>query len=733
MYVNLQKKLLQRFYLSYGIGALVLYALLMTFVFPWWQAANHPVILTVGAPPGSRMELVFSSEEDSLPLVPVGKKNGYHWYWGTELPPRPSYQLALAFPEGTTGEVVLSEVKIINLSPKREETTLGLLELGALPPESFRMRPHPDGWGITAEPGAIVPLPDLPATPLGKWLRDWFMATAGFILIVGMGLLLVVSALRFPDGLRSHSRSIPVIETFALLGCVLIGSLLHLHLVGRSMPDYWPADSTSYAMKTVSLVTESSYDTGTHEYELNRMPGFPVFMAVVFALFGWSLNAVTLVQGVFFCLSVLILALSLRRLIHGYLIGAAAFAALISPAAVWASRQIATESTFASFWLLALAAFIFTWQQKKAWRWTGWIVFGLCATATVAIRPNGILLYALPGFLWIGTLWWCISYQGTRFWRIPIFWQTSAQVAIPCAMVVLFLGAWSWRNYESRGYGKPTDLTEIVYANAPFFAGIFDIRAAKNPEEYAWFVNERANSGYWFHGWSLRKYRFRVLTDEYTRIEDSSIGDLDRELAGFNQASRGLIPLRARLAAWWRVAGWGLFFPQIGAYTMDPLNQNYAVAVSFPNEQREEHIRKNLKWATRNVDQTIEIETAHSDRLIYLYNTTLVPLYPWIYRILFVGSLLGWLFAMAERKYLAAALFTPFLLNILLNIYFLYIIGRYVQVLDASLWMALLAGFACISPNTLQRPVTEDDRRCIPPIKPKRLLTRFANEPGTPR
>lgn len=725
---------LKRLYLAYAVGAFALYLILMVFVFPWWHAANHPVVLTLGAPHDAEMSLVFNDSGESVPIAPLGEVEPYHWYWATELPPRPGYDLALYFPEGTGGEWMLSEVKLSTLSPKRSDVTIELATLADDLPTGIQVRRLENGWGIIARSGTSLPLSNsLPPPSPGKWVGSWLSATVGYVLVSGIVLLMLGTALRFPDGIRARKHYISPFETGFLVLGVLAGTIVHLYLVNNSMPDYWPADSTSYAMKAVSLATESSYDTGTHEYELNRMPGFPVFMAVVFKLFGWNLKAVILAQAALFSVSILCLALSVRKLIHGWLIGPVAFAALISPAAIWASRQIATESTFASAWILALAAFLYLWQHSGTRRLTGWILFGLATTAAVAIRPNGILLLCLPGFLLIGTIWWAWSFRGKDFWKMSLIWKTLGHVAIPCVLVVLFIGSWSLRNFVSRGYPKPTDLTEVVWANAPFFAGIFDIRAAKNKKELTWFVNERQNSGYWFHGWSLRKYRFREITDQYQKIEDRSILRLEQELAEFNQASDELIPLRAKLVGWGRVAGWGLFFPKIGAHTTDPLNQNYKVMSKFPSDKRGEQIRKNLRWATRTVQKEIKIEEAISNVWVVRYNATLVPLYPLIYRFLFLTALFGWLVAMSERKYLAAALITPYLLNIFLNVYFMYIIGRYVQVLDASLWMAALAGLACLNPHALQEPTTETDRRCIPPIRPKRLLTRFAAEPGTPQ
>jgi hypothetical protein len=184
---------------------------------------------------------------------------------------------------------------------------------------------------------------------------------------------------------------------------------------------------------------------------------------------------------------------------------------------------------------------------------------------------------------------------------------------------------------------------------------------------------------------------------------------------------------------WGRVAGWGLFFPEIGAYTTDPLNQNYTVSDGFSNEKLEEQVRKNLRWATRNVDEEIRLRSVPTDPWIQGYNKWVVPLYPWLYRFLFLGALVGWACALAERKYLVVALITPYLANIFLNVYFMYIIGRYVQVLDASLWFTAVAGLACLGNSCLQESVTENDRQSMPAIKPKRLLTRFARLPVLPQ
>ena len=110
-----QKVILRRFYISFVVTELVLYLFLMVFVLPWWHASNHPVVLSLGTGSEQNIQLAYSEDEDPLPLVPLGEPEGYQRYWGTELPPRPGYELALVFPEGTVGDVVLRDLKVTSL------------------------------------------------------------------------------------------------------------------------------------------------------------------------------------------------------------------------------------------------------------------------------------------------------------------------------------------------------------------------------------------------------------------------------------------------------------------------------------------------------------------------------------------------------------------------------------------------------------------------------------------
>ena len=87
---------------------------------------------------------------------------------------------------------------------------------------------------------------------------------------------------------------------------------------------------------------------------------------------------------------------------------------------------------------------------------------------------------------------------------------------------------------------------------------------------------------------------------------------------------------------------------------------------------------------------------------------------------------------LAERKYLTAVLVLPFLLKVLLHILGLDVSSGNIQSLDVCLWLGALAGLLSINPKAMQKPTDEGDRRCMPPIRPKRLLNLDPEVTGTP-
>jgi hypothetical protein len=351
-----------------------------------------------------------------------------------------------------------------------------------------------------------------------------------------------------------------------------------------------------------------------------------------------------------------------------------------------------------------MAAVIFLWQRDGWMRWVGMGLFGLTAAVAASISPAGLMLYMLPLGLLVGTLWWTVSIRGKEFWELSILWRGAGQALLPFVILVLaavYLAI-------SRPGGESVLSLPAPKPAAPFASGMFEVACLEDPVAYASIINERAANGYAFDGPAMMK-----------------------RYPGIAEAAYERLPFRARLVAWGRLSGWGLFLPRIETYSGDPLNVDYGLRTRFKNEAVAEDVRSGINDVMRQTGVAVHVMEKHSNRQLVAYNTSILPVYSWFYRVLLFAALAGWMIGLGERKYLAAVLVLPFLLKVLLHVLTLDVSSEYVQSLDACLWLGALAGLICVNPKAMQKPTDESDRRFLPPIRPKRLLTRHKDVPGT--
>ncbi|MEX0325474.1 MAG: hypothetical protein AB3N33_05240 [Puniceicoccaceae bacterium] len=694
-----QKVVLRRFYISFAVVELVLYLLLMVFVLPWWHASNHPVVLSLGAGSAQNVQLAYATDEEPLPLVPLGEPEGYQWKWGTELPPRPSYDLALVFPEGTAGDVVLKDLRVTCLSEGVETYPMDMSALEDLKDGAVRIHKISTGYRVQAEPGGSVPISVyLPTASPFDWLVIWFKATFGFV-VVGLILFFsLVTFLRFPDGVHAYRKKTPPHEILVFVICALLGAVIHLHLVRHAMPAFSPGESEQYLMQAIGTAAD-----GSDLPSQGLRPGYPAFLAQVGEWTSWDLSNHTIVQAIIFCAALLVLGLSLVRLVQGYILGPIVLLAMISPPVIFASRHIGVESVAASGWILSMAAFLLYWQRDGFLRWLGIVLFSLFAFWTASITPTGLMLYMLPIGLVSGTVWWTVKVRGWEFWRMSVLWRAGSQAIIP--FIVLYGGSLYFISVEA-------DDSAICSlpgpsAAAPFASGMFEVRAFVDSAAYPKIINERAANDYSFDGPAMTQF------------------------SGLAQASIEELPFRAKLVAWGRLTGWSLFMPDVKTYGQEPLVQDYRVWTKFRSERQAREIRAELVKIMRATGTVVQVIEKISDKQLVMYNETIIPVYKWFYRVLLFLALAGWIIGLSERKYLAAVLVFPFLLKVLLHILTMDVTSESIQVLDACLWLAALAGLLGLHPKAMQKPKDERDRRCMPPIRPKTLMTRHKEVPGT--
>ena len=695
-----QQTILNRFYLAYGVGALVVYVLLMALVFPWWNAANHPVLLNLSADPGTNIELMFAEDEAPLPLVPVGPAEEVVRYWGTELPPRPHYDLALSFPEGTAGVVIFRGMEVVRLSPGQKTVSLGINAFVEGQTGGVELSVSTEGVLISAEPGSRIPLPlkVASASPY-EWVMGALKATFTYVVIALIILLAIGSFLRFPDGLQAYRKRTPPVEILIFAACAVAGILVHLHLVRHSMPVFSPGESDPHVLQAMDRA-DATLSLEQASAASPVRPGYAWFLSKVGTRVDWNMGEVALYQAVLFGCAVTVLGLSAIRLVQGYYLGPLLFLILISPPALWASRHIGIQSVLASAWFAGTAAFLFSWQREGWLRWVGFVGLGLMTAWAMAISFVGVILLVMPVGLVTGTIWWCYSIRGYQFWKIRIFWRTLGQTAIPfaCALIgSLFI----WRSE-----GGSTACTPA----GPFTAGVFDVRVIEDREDYAAFVNQRAASN----------YRYNPATFPADGMYDP-------------EEAYAAVPWRARLTAWGRLTGWGLFLPDVETYARQPFLTDYTLRSRYRSTVEAEEVRSSLTEIMRLTDKPVYVNEKRSNRQVVVYNETVNTIYPWFYRILFFLALGGWLIALSERKYLVIVFITPYFLNIFLQIFTFRVGNETVQFLDACLWLTAFAGLICVNPKVLQKPTDEGDRRFMSLIRPKHLMTRYRKVPRIPQ
>ncbi len=174
---------------------------------------------------------------------------------------------------------------------------------------------------------------------------------------------------------------------------------------------------------------------------LIRLPGYPLFLAVCFRLFGMeNYGAVAWVQIVLELIGCLLLADFTRRIAPaGYAAAAAQgtlwLAALCPFTAVYAATPLAEGPTL---FVLALALWAAArFQQKPGWSSALWFTFAV--TYMALLRPDGALgALALTPALVAGVR------RGAG--GAPVRWMRMAGV---CGVLALApFAAWTWRNWQ---------------------------------------------------------------------------------------------------------------------------------------------------------------------------------------------------------------------------------------------------------------------------------------------
>jgi len=198
-------------------------------------------------------------------------------------------------------------------------------------------------------------------------------------------------------------------------------------------------DSKLYHDTAVALLRLGTFSFSVEHPEIPqtyRTPGYPAFLAAIYAIFGESWPAVAVVQ---MFISLLTIVLTYHIALRLWNSQAALLSALLSaldPVSFAYSLKVMTETLFA-FLIVAMVFFgILFIRAKNGAIWA--LLLGLSLALATLVRPLSYYLVfpTMAGFIVLGLI---------RRWNWRRIVISSILIVIPS---VLFIGAWKLRNYR---------------------------------------------------------------------------------------------------------------------------------------------------------------------------------------------------------------------------------------------------------------------------------------------
>jgi len=207
-------------------------------------------------------------------------------------------------------------------------------------------------------------------------------------------------------------------------------------------------DSRLYADIAENWLQHGTYgitNSGEVVPTLSRLPGYPAFLAAVFAIFGWNnFRAVLLIQVLFDLGTCFLIADLARRTINDKAAKAAFVLAGLCPFLASYAAAALTETLEIFFTTLALDLAIcgiarLRNQPNASRAWAMWLGSGLSIGAALLLRPDGgILFAAIGGYLPLLLLLFRRQQQPRRT-PTPAAESRSARSKLPIISAAAFL------------------------------------------------------------------------------------------------------------------------------------------------------------------------------------------------------------------------------------------------------------------------------------------------------
>jgi hypothetical protein len=283
---------------------------------------------------------------------------------------------------------------------------------------------------------------------------------------------------------------------------LLAGFGLRLYFVRKQA--HVEGDSFIYGDLAVNMLKHHIYGVTEKlgpRSTLIRLPGYPLLMAVCFAMFGVEHYASVLYVQLVMDLATCWLVAALARRLMGERAGLCAlWLAALCP---FTANYVAAGLTETSAIFCAALAFyaLDKWseQVREGRTWNVWIYpLGFALAFAVLLRPDRLLLTfaVLPAMAWLA-------------WRAPTRSRSLAQVAVVALIVLLPLAAWGVRNWR---------VFHVVQPLAP--------KSAADPGEFVSYGFNR-----WYRTWAIE---FKSTYDVYWNYDGSPVSMDDLPLPAFD-------------------------------------------------------------------------------------------------------------------------------------------------------------------------------------------------------
>ena len=247
--------------------------------------------------------------------------------------------------------------------------------------------------------------------------------------------------------IRMKYRNILIIMGLALVIRVA-WALLAPHLDPLQINNQLPGDASGYDLLATNLLHGFGFTWDGVQPTSYRMPGYPVFLAGAYALFGHNLTAVRLIQailGALLCLPVYHIARNFGGERTAIL---ASLAIALYPTLIYLGGWVYSETLYIlllwlGLWVLLIA--VTRGQSYLSYRGSGLSLAagGLWGLATF-VRPETLLLpFAMAAFVWIAKL---IGVLGESKVEWKIIRRPLSSILLVQIVLVAILAPWAIRN-----------------------------------------------------------------------------------------------------------------------------------------------------------------------------------------------------------------------------------------------------------------------------------------------